>query len=98
MNLISFNIGNKNYFTKKNNYLIVDFINIETNKKILFKKINFFFEKKIFLNKLNFKIIAIVLKHFYIKSIFLKKKRRKNVVKKFLNLKKKTLLFIEDIY
>ncbi|ATX33381.1 hypothetical protein CUN91_00220 [Candidatus Carsonella ruddii] len=98
-NLLSFCIGKKIYFSKLNNFLIVDYINKNIGKKIFFKKIFFFFNKKIILDKkgLNLKACFIILKHFYIKSISIKKKRRKNFLKTNINYKKKSLLFLQNI-
>ncbi|UNB92026.1 hypothetical protein ACJEC8_00380 [Candidatus Carsonella ruddii] len=94
-----FIIGNKHYFGKINNYLIIDFIKKNIGEKILFKKIIFFFNKKILLNDngLNFKIFIIILKHFYIKTFSIKKRRRKNFIKKNINYKKKSLIFFQKI-
>ncbi|AFP83616.1 bL21 family ribosomal protein [Candidatus Carsonella ruddii] len=99
INFSFFNINKKKYLVKNNNYLIIDFINIKIGSLIIFKKINFFFYKKIKIYNKNFnlKIFAVLLKHFYIKNINIMKKRRKNIIKKNINYRKKSLLYIYKI-
>ncbi|XOD38937.1 MAG: hypothetical protein ACAF48_00900 [Candidatus Carsonella ruddii] len=98
-NLLSFYIGKKIYFSKINNFLIIDYINKKIGKKIFFKKIVFFLQKKIILDEygLNLNSCFIILKHFYIRSISIKKKKRKNSLKTNINYKKKSLLFLQSI-
>ncbi|BFI90964.1 bL21 family ribosomal protein [Candidatus Carsonella ruddii] len=94
-----FNINKKMYLAKINNYLIIDYINFSIGSNLIIKKIVFFEnKKKIFDNYgLNYNILITVLKHFNIKSFSIKKKKRKNVLKKNINYKKKTLLYIQNI-
>ncbi|XZR52546.1 MAG: hypothetical protein ACM3Q7_00880 [Candidatus Carsonella ruddii] len=98
-NFLIFNINKKMYFSKLNNYLIVDYLNYYIKTKLIIKKIIFFENKKIIFDKngLNFNILIIVLKHFYIKSFNIKKKKRKNILKKNINYKKKSLIYIQNI-
>ncbi|AFP83806.1 putative ribosomal protein L21 [Candidatus Carsonella ruddii CS isolate Thao2000] len=99
INFSFFNINKKKYLAKNKNYLIIDFLNLKIGSLILFKKINIFFLKKIKIYNKNFnlKIFAILLKHFYIKNISIVKKRRKNVIKKNIHYRKKSLLYIYKI-
>ncbi|WP_433927954.1 hypothetical protein [Candidatus Carsonella ruddii] len=98
-NLLSFLIGKKTYFSKMNNYLIIDYINKNIGTKLIINKIIFYLTNKIIFDNfgLNIKICVIILKHFYIKSISIKKKRRKNFIKNNINYKKKSLLFFQQI-
>ncbi|WMC20413.1 MAG: hypothetical protein PNH44_00890 [Candidatus Carsonella ruddii] len=98
-NFLIFNINKKMYFTKLNNYLITDYINFNVGSKLIIKKIIFFEKKKIIFDKngLNFSILIILLKHFYIRSFNVKKKKRKNVLNKNINHKKKSLIYIQNI-
>ncbi|WGS66623.1 bL21 family ribosomal protein [Candidatus Carsonella ruddii] len=98
-NFLIFNINKKMYFAKLNNYLITDHINYDEGSKLIIKKIIFFEDKKIFFDKqgLNYSVLIIILKHFYIKSFSIKKKKRKNVLNKNINYKKKSLLYIQNI-
>ncbi|WMC19221.1 MAG: hypothetical protein NVS84_00885 [Candidatus Carsonella ruddii] len=98
-NFLIFNINKKMYFAKLNNYLITDYINYNIGVKLIIKNIIFFDNKKIFFDKykLNYSILIIILKHFYIKSFSIKKKKRKNILKKNINYKKKSLLYVQNI-
>ncbi|WMC19819.1 MAG: hypothetical protein NVS86_00885 [Candidatus Carsonella ruddii] len=98
-NFLIFNINKKMYFTKLNNYLITDYISFNVGSRLIIKKIIFFENEKIIFDKngLNFNILIIVLKHFYIKSFSIKKKKRKNVLNKNINYKKKSLIYIQNI-
>ncbi|AFP84000.1 bL21 family ribosomal protein [Candidatus Carsonella ruddii] len=97
-NLI-FKINKKIYFCEKNNYLIIDYLNFNIGKKILLKNVIYCFDKKIFFNNygLNYNVCIIILKHFYIKSLSIKKKKRKNIIKKNTTYKKKSLIYIQNI-
>ncbi|XZR52955.1 MAG: hypothetical protein ACM3Q5_00880 [Candidatus Carsonella ruddii] len=98
-NFLIFNINKKMYFTKLNNFLIIDYINYYIGTRLVIKKIVLFKNKKVFFDKqgLNYNILITILKHFYIKSFSIKKKKRKNVIKKNINYKKKSLLYIQNI-
>ncbi|MGK2931110.1 MAG: hypothetical protein ACSLEG_00765 [Candidatus Carsonella ruddii] len=95
-NFFFFKIGKKNYFGKLYNFLIIDYINKNIGSKLILKKIIFLINKKILINnKINFKIYFLIVKHFYIKTFSIKKRRRKNFINKNINYKKKSLIFFE---
>ncbi|MGP4128209.1 MAG: bL21 family ribosomal protein [Candidatus Carsonella ruddii] len=98
-NFLIFNINKKMYFAKLNNYLIIDYIDYFIGTKLIIKKIIFFKDKTIVFDKygLNYHVLITILKHFYIKSFSIKKKKRKNILKKNINYKKKSLLYIQNI-
>ncbi|BCG49372.1 hypothetical protein [Candidatus Carsonella ruddii] len=97
-NISSFYIGNKIYFFKENNYIVSDYINKQVGTKLVFHNIDFIYNENFYIDKnLNSKIFIIVVKHFFIKSISLKKKRRKTVLKNNICYKKKSLLFCQKI-
>ncbi|AFP84180.1 putative ribosomal protein L21 [Candidatus Carsonella ruddii HT isolate Thao2000] len=98
INLI-FKINKKMYFCENNNYLITDYLNYNIGSKLIFKNIIYYYNNKIKMDifGLNFNIYFIILKHFYIKTITIKKKRRKNVIKKNISYKKKSLIYIQNI-
>ncbi|MFI4883820.1 MAG: hypothetical protein ACH6QK_00340 [Candidatus Carsonella ruddii] len=98
INFFFFKIGKKNYFGKLNNFLIIDYINKNIGTKLILKKIIFVINKKIFINNnINFKFCLLIIKHFYIKTFSIKKRRRKNYINKNINYKKKSLIFFENI-
>ncbi|MGK2912789.1 MAG: hypothetical protein ACSLEI_00815 [Candidatus Carsonella ruddii] len=95
-NFFFFKIGKKNYFGKLYNFLIIDYINKNIGSKLILKKIIFIFNKKIiFNNNINLKIYLLIIKHFYIKTFSIKKRRRKNFLNKNISYKKKSLIFFE---
>ncbi|MFI4870025.1 MAG: hypothetical protein ACH6QM_00105 [Candidatus Carsonella ruddii] len=96
-NFFFFKVGKKNYFGKLNNFLIIDYINKNIGTRLLLKKIILVINKKIFINKnINLKICLLIIKHFYIKTFSIKKRRRKNFINKNINYKKKSLIFFEQ--
>ncbi|AGS06649.1 bL21 family ribosomal protein [Candidatus Carsonella ruddii] len=96
--IASFYVGNKIYFSKENNYIILDYINKQVGSRLFFNHIDFIYNKNFYIEKnLHSKIFTIVVKHFFIKSISLKKKRRKTVLKNNICYKKKSLLFCQKI-
>ncbi|AFP84360.1 hypothetical protein [Candidatus Carsonella ruddii] len=91
-------IGNKYYLSKINNYLIVDYINFFPGKNIIFNNIKLL-NKNLFYNiNYDLKLNTILLKHFFIKKVSFKKKRRKNFQKKIFNYNKKSILFLQNIF
>ncbi|MFI4883653.1 MAG: hypothetical protein ACH6QQ_00360 [Candidatus Carsonella ruddii] len=96
INFFFFKIGKKNYFGKLNNFLIIDYINKNIGTKLILKKVILIINKKIFINNnVNLKICLLIIKHFYIKTFSIKKRRRKNFINKNINYKKKSLIFFE---
>ncbi|XRA05379.1 MAG: hypothetical protein ACN6LP_00795 [Candidatus Carsonella ruddii] len=95
-NFFFFKIGKKNYFGKLNNFLIIDYINKNIGTKLVLKKIILIINKKILINNnINLKIYLLIIKHFYIKTFSIKKRRRKNFINKNISYKKKSLIFFE---
>ncbi|MFI4847095.1 MAG: hypothetical protein ACH6QJ_00360 [Candidatus Carsonella ruddii] len=96
INFFFFKIGKKNYLGKLNNFLIIDYINKNVGTKLVLKKIILTINKKILINNnINLKIYLSIVKHFYIKTFSIKKRRRKNFINKNISYKKKSLIFFE---